>query len=77
AMRRLALDAQTTTDVLDFVVARSPHDVIYLWPAVAAAGRSGQRVHAFPTACVSGPRSDVPAAATSSIVGSYGTYGPF
>ncbi|MFI7561991.1 HEAT repeat domain-containing protein [[Kitasatospora] papulosa] len=77
AMLRLALDEETVTDVLDFVEARSPQDGIYFWPAVAAAGWSGQRVHAFLTSCVSGPRSDVAEAATSSLAGSYGTYRPF
>ncbi|MEU2528951.1 hypothetical protein ACIQGA_17140 [[Kitasatospora] papulosa] len=76
-MLRLALDEETVTDVLDFVEARSPQDGIYFWPAVAAAGWSGQRVHAFLTSCVSGPRSDVAEAATSSLAGSYGTYRPF
>ncbi|MEV7655929.1 HEAT repeat domain-containing protein [Streptomyces anulatus] len=76
AMLRLVLDQETVTNVLDFVESRSPHDGIYFWPAVAAAGWTGQRVHDFLTACVSGPRSDVVEAATNSLAGNYGTYRP-
>ncbi|MFF3516593.1 hypothetical protein [Streptomyces sp. NPDC002573] len=76
AMLRLALDQETVTDVLDFIEARSPQDGIYFWPAVAAAGWTGQRAHAFLTSCVSSPRSDVAEAATNSLAGNYGTYRP-
>ncbi|MET8978952.1 HEAT repeat domain-containing protein [Streptomyces sp. NPDC004539] len=76
AMLRLVPDQETVTGILDFVEARSPHDGIYFWPAVAAAGWTGQRVHDFLTSCVSGPRSDVAEAAASSLAGNYGTYRP-
>ncbi|ROQ72642.1 HEAT repeat protein [Streptomyces sp. CEV 2-1] len=76
AMLRLALDLESVTCVLDFIEARSPHDGIYFWPAVAAAGWTGQRVHDFLTACITGPRSDVAEAATNSLAGNYGTYRP-
>jgi hypothetical protein len=76
AMLRLALDQETVTDVLDFIEARSPQDGIYFWPAVAAAGWTGQRAHDFLTSCVSSPRSDVAEAATNSLAGNYGTYRP-
>lgn len=76
AMLRLVLDQETVTNVLDFIEARSPYDGIYFWPAVAAAGWTGQRVHDFLTSCVSSPRSDVVEAATHSLAGKYGTYRP-
>ncbi|MET8168490.1 HEAT repeat domain-containing protein [Streptomyces sp. NPDC005329] len=76
AILRLVLDQETVTYVLDFIEARSPHDGIYFWPAVAAAGWTGQRVHDFLTACATGPRSDVAEAATDSLAGNYGTYRP-
>jgi hypothetical protein len=76
AMLRLALDQETVTDVLDFIETRSPQDGIYFWPAVAAAGWTGQRADDFLTSCVSSPRSDVAEAATNSLAGNYSTYGP-
>ncbi|MFF7777545.1 HEAT repeat domain-containing protein [Streptomyces tanashiensis] len=76
AMLRLALDEATVTDILDFIEARSPQEGIYFWPAVAAAGWTGQRVHHFLTECVSSPRSDVAEAAARSLAGKYGTYRP-
>ncbi|WP_435057063.1 HEAT repeat domain-containing protein [Streptomyces sp. bgisy060] len=76
AVLRLVPKQETVTRVLDFVEARSPHDGIYFWPAVAAAGWTGQRVHDFLTACITGPRSDVAEAATDSLAGSYGTHRP-
>lgn len=76
AMLRLGLDQESVTDVLDFVEARSPHDGIYFWPTVAAAGWTGRRVHHFLTACLSSPRSDVAEAATNSLAGKYGAYRP-
>lgn len=76
AVLRLALDQETVADVLDFVEARPPQDGIYFWPAVAAAGWTGRRVHDFLTSCASGPRSDVAEAATTSLAGKYGTYRP-
>ncbi|MFD9291576.1 HEAT repeat domain-containing protein [Streptomyces sp. NPDC060030] len=76
AMLRLALDQDTVTDVLDFVEARSPHEGIYFWPTVAAAGWTGRRVHDFLTSCLSSPRTDVAEAATNSLAGSYGTCRP-
>ncbi|MGW1120498.1 HEAT repeat domain-containing protein [Streptomyces tanashiensis] len=76
AMLRLALEQETVTDILDFIEARSPHEGIYFWPTVAAAGWTGQRVHHFLTECLSSPRSDVAEAATNSLAGNYGTYRP-
>ncbi|MEV8420489.1 HEAT repeat domain-containing protein [Streptomyces niveus] len=76
AMLRLAPDQETVTDVLDFIEARSPQDGIYFWPAVAAAGWTGRRVHHFLTSCISSPRPDVAEAATNSLVGNYGAYRP-
>ncbi|MFF7889928.1 HEAT repeat domain-containing protein [Streptomyces sp. NPDC020794] len=76
AMLRLAPDQETVTYILDFIKERSPHDGLYFWPAVAAAGWTGQRVQDFLTSCVSGPRSDVAEAATTSLAGNYGTYRP-
>ncbi|CAM5271757.1 HEAT repeat domain-containing protein [Streptomyces tanashiensis] len=76
AMLRLALDQEIVSDILDFIEARSPQEGIYFWPAVAAAGWTGQRVHQFLTECLSSPRSDVAEAATNSLAGNYGTYRP-
>ncbi|MGW6272128.1 HEAT repeat domain-containing protein [Streptomyces sp. NPDC055060] len=76
AMLRLALDQETVTEVLDFIEARPPHEGIYFWPAVAAAGWTGQRAHDFLTSCVDSPRSDVAEAATNSLAGNYGAYRP-
>ncbi|MEU7390038.1 HEAT repeat domain-containing protein [Streptomyces tanashiensis] len=76
AMLRLALDQEIVSDILDFIEARSPQEGIYFWPAVAAAGWTGQRVRQFLTECLSSPRSDVAEAATNSLAGNYGTYRP-
>ncbi|CAM5388602.1 HEAT repeat domain-containing protein [Streptomyces hirsutus] len=76
AMIRLVPDQETVTYVLDFIEDRSPHNGLYFWPAVAAAGWTGQRVHYFLTSCASSPRSDVVEAATTSLAGNYGNYRP-
>ncbi|MEV0489963.1 HEAT repeat domain-containing protein [Streptomyces atratus] len=76
AMIRLVPDQETVTYVLDFIEDRSPHNGLYFWPAVAAAGWTGQRVHDFLTSCASSPRSDVAEAATTSLAGNYGNYRP-
>lgn len=76
AMLRLAPDQETVTDVLDFIEARSAQDGVYFWPAVAAAGWTGRRVHHFLTSCISSPRPDVAEAATYSLAGNYGAYRP-
>ncbi|MFH9616319.1 HEAT repeat domain-containing protein [Streptomyces pratensis] len=76
AMLRLVLDRETVAHVLDHVEDRPPHDWLRFWPAVAAAGWTGERVHGFLTSCASGPRADVAEAATTSLAGNYGTYRP-
>ncbi|MET9364281.1 HEAT repeat domain-containing protein [Streptomyces sp. NPDC006632] len=53
----------------------SPSDLSYLRYLVLQR-ETGQRVHDFLTSCVSGPRSDVVEAATSSLAWNYGTCRP-
>jgi hypothetical protein len=69
AMLRLALDATTIERILNHVRQEDPHSGSRFWPAVAAAGWSGDSVHTFLRTCAEGPRQDVADAAIDSLNG--------
>ncbi|MFD7963504.1 HEAT repeat domain-containing protein [Streptomyces zaomyceticus] len=75
AMLRSVPDPETVDHILDFLEPLESYDGLRFWAAAAAAGWPGERVRAFLETCAAGPRQDVAAAASSSLEGTYQTYG--
>ncbi|WP_405166762.1 hypothetical protein OG203_17665 [Nocardia sp. NBC_01499] len=77
AMLRLNFPDTAIADVLDYAEAHFHdlnHKYLPYWPAVAAAGWSGPRVHAFLSRCSQDNRQIIADAAKDALNGRYGNY---
>jgi hypothetical protein len=71
AMLRLTFTDEVVEALLHRIDPESAHSHIRFWPAIAAAGWTGDRVDAFLQDCATSPREDVAFAAKESLAGRY------